>query len=78
VVRLGRKQIPVSDGALNRRSMLSHPHYSARMPVLITGGAGFIASNFVRSWFEAGGGALVNLDKLTYAGNPRNLEGLPA
>ena len=46
--------------------------------LLITGGAGFIGSNFVRSWFESGGGALVNLDKLTYAGNPRNLEGLPA
>jgi dTDP-glucose 4,6-dehydratase len=46
--------------------------------LLLTGGAGFIGSNFVRSWFEAGGGALVNLDKLTYAGNPRNLEGLPA
>jgi dTDP-glucose 4,6-dehydratase len=48
------------------------------MPVLITGGAGFIGSNFVRLWFESGGGALVNLDKLTYAGNPRNLEVLPA
>ena len=48
------------------------------MPVLLTGGAGFIGSNFVRSWFESGGGALVNLDKLTYAGNPRNLDGLPA
>jgi dTDP-glucose 4,6-dehydratase len=44
---------------------------------LLTGGAGFIGSNFVRSWFESGGGALVNLDKLTYAGNSRNLIGLP-
>lgn len=44
--------------------------------LLLTGGAGFIGSNFVRDWFETGGGPLVNLDKLTYAGNPRNLEGL--
>ena len=46
------------------------------MACLLTGGAGFIGSNFVRDWFETGGGPLVNLDKLTYAGNPRNLEGL--
>lgn len=46
------------------------------MRLLLTGGAGFIGSNFVRDWFETGGGPLVNLDKLTYAGNPRNLEGL--
>ena len=49
-----------------------------RAPVLVTGGAGFIGSNFVLDWFEIGGGAgraggLVNLDKLTYAGNPANL-----
>ena len=46
------------------------------MGLLLTGGAGFIGSNFVRDWFEIGGGPLVNLDKLTYAGNLRNLEGL--
>jgi len=46
------------------------------MRLLLTGGAGFIGSNFIRDWFETGGGPLVNLDKLTYAGNPRNLEGL--
>ena len=46
------------------------------MAILLTGGAGFIGSNYVRDWFETGGGPLVNLDKLTYAGNPRNLEGL--
>jgi len=44
--------------------------------LLLTGGAGFIGSNFVWDWFETGGGPLVNLDKVTYAGNPRNLEGL--
>jgi dTDP-glucose 4,6-dehydratase len=42
-------------------------------PILITGGAGFIGSNFVLDWLAAGGGPVVNLDKLTYAGNPANL-----
>ena len=48
-------------------------------PILVTGGAGFIGSNFVLDWFEQQGEhttgtvPLVNLDKLTYAGNPANL-----
>lgn len=42
--------------------------------ILVTGGAGFIGSNFVLEWLAAGGGPVVNLDKLTYAGNPANLE----
>src|SRR5712691_1199269 len=46
------------------------------MTVLVTGGAGFIGSNFVLDWFARGGEPLVNLDKLTYAGNAANLEGL--
>src|SRR5438270_3971493 len=41
--------------------------------ILVTGGAGFIGSNFVLSWLAAGCGSVVNLDKLTYAGNPENL-----
>src|SRR5258707_1774672 len=41
--------------------------------ILVTGGAGFIGSNFVLNWLGADGGAVVNLDKLTYAGNPANL-----
>ena len=41
--------------------------------VLVTGGAGFIGSNFVLDWLAADRGAVVNLDKLTYAGNPENL-----
>jgi dTDP-glucose 4,6-dehydratase len=44
--------------------------------LLVTGGAGFIGSNFVRSTIAASGEAIVNLDKLTYAGNLRNLEAL--
>jgi dTDP-glucose 4,6-dehydratase len=41
--------------------------------ILVTGGAGFIGSNFILEWIEQEGTAVVNLDKLTYAGNPRNL-----
>jgi dTDP-glucose 4,6-dehydratase len=43
--------------------------------VLVTGGAGFIGSNFILQWLEAGGSA-VNLDLQTYAGNPENLASL--
>ena len=41
--------------------------------IIVTGGAGFIGSNFVRDWLAAGDEGVVNLDKLTYAGNLRNL-----
>jgi dTDP-glucose 4,6-dehydratase len=44
--------------------------------LLVTGGAGFIGSNFVRSTIAATGETIVNLDKLTYAGSLRNLEAL--
>ncbi len=44
--------------------------------ILVTGGAGFIGSNFVLDWLEAGGEGVVNLDKLTYAGNRENLQAL--
>jgi dTDP-glucose 4,6-dehydratase len=41
--------------------------------ILVTGGAGFIGANFVLSTLAATGEAIVNLDKLTYAGNLQNL-----
>jgi dTDP-glucose 4,6-dehydratase len=44
--------------------------------ILVTGGAGFIGSNFVLDWIAAEGTPVVNLDKLTYAGNPANLASL--
>ncbi len=47
------------------------------MTLLVTGGAGFIGSNFVHDWLAAHDEPVVNLDKLTYAGNPDNLAGLP-
>jgi dTDP-glucose 4,6-dehydratase len=41
--------------------------------ILVTGGAGFIGSNFVLDWFAQSGESVINLDKLTYAGNLENL-----
>ena len=46
--------------------------------ILVTGGAGFIGSNFVLSWLAAESGSVVNLDLLTYAGNPANLASVEA
>ncbi|MBU3644520.1 MAG: dTDP-glucose 4,6-dehydratase, partial [Candidatus Methylopumilus sp.] len=44
--------------------------------ILVTGGAGFIGSNFVLDWIAQSDEALINLDKLTYAGNLENLASL--
>ena len=44
--------------------------------ILVTGGAGFIGVNFVLGWLAGSGEPVVNLDKLTYAGNPRSLAAL--
>lgn len=44
--------------------------------ILVTGGAGFIGSNFVLDWLEQSDEPVVNLDKLTYAGNLDNLTSL--
>lgn len=50
----------------------------SRDSVLVTGGAGFIGSNFVRHLLQASPTLrVVTLDKLTYAGDRRNLDGLP-
>jgi dTDP-glucose 4,6-dehydratase len=46
------------------------------MSILVTGGAGFIGSNFVLDWLAQSDEAVVNLDKLTYAGNLENLSTL--
>lgn len=44
------------------------------MTILVTGGAGFIGSNFVLDWLSGSDETVVNVDKLTYAGNLQNLE----
>lgn len=41
--------------------------------IIVTGGAGFIGANFVLAWVKLGLGRVVNVDKLTYAGNLENL-----
>ena len=41
--------------------------------ILVTGGAGFIGSNFILQWLASESSSVINLDKLTYAGNPANL-----
>ena len=46
------------------------------MTILVTGGAGFIGSNFVHHWLSTNDEPVVNLDKLTYAGNLDNLVSL--
>jgi len=46
------------------------------MTILVTGGAGFIGSNFVLDWLAGSDESVVNLDALTYAGNRANLASL--
>jgi len=48
--------------------------------ILVTGGAGFIGSNFMLHWIRSGKGRVINVDALTYAsclGNLASLEGNP-
>jgi dTDP-glucose 4,6-dehydratase len=42
--------------------------------IVVTGGAGFIGANFIHQWIAAEPASVVNLDKLTYAGNPASLQ----
>ncbi len=44
--------------------------------ILVTGGAGFIGSNFILQQLQTGSASILNLDKLTYAGNLHNLENI--
>jgi dTDP-glucose 4,6-dehydratase len=47
-----------------------------RDAIVVTGGAGFIGSNFILEWIKNTSPAVINLDLLTYAGNPANLSAL--
>ena len=44
------------------------------MTILVTGSAGFIGANFVLDWLAQSDETVINLDKLTYAGNLQNLD----
>ena len=44
------------------------------MNILVTGGCGFIGSNFIKHILDTYDYKIINLDKLTYAGNKENLE----
>jgi dTDP-glucose 4,6-dehydratase len=46
------------------------------MAIIVTGGAGFIGSNFVLDWLSQSDERVINLDALTYAGNLHNLDAL--
>jgi dTDP-glucose 4,6-dehydratase len=47
-----------------------------RDTILVTGGAGFIGTNFILNWIKETRSSVINLDLLTYAGNPANLSSL--
>jgi dTDP-glucose 4,6-dehydratase len=62
-----------------RNSLLPHSDSLRTMfrqdsPILVTGGAGFIGTNLILQLLYAESGPVVNIDKLTYAGNLKNLE----
>ena len=60
------------------RAALRRGPAESAVTVLVTGGAGFIGSNFVLDWLESSDESVVNLDALTYAGNLENLASLDA
>ncbi len=66
-------------GECENTAPLSFSPYSANlnpMTILVTGGAGFIGSNYVLDWLAQSDETVVNLDKLSYAGNLQNLASL--
>ena len=47
------------------------------MTILVTGGAGFIGTNFIQGWLQHSEEDIINLDKLTYASNIEFLKSIP-
>ena len=62
----------------NRYTVAESSELQTPDTILVTGGAGFIGSNFVLRWLASETSNVVNLDKLTYAGNPENLASVSA
>ncbi len=60
----------------NLKAQCSPLKMHAMQKILVTGGAGFIGSNFVLDWCANTGQSVVNVDALTYAGNLQNLSSL--
>jgi len=65
--------VPSPWGVLSRYTVAESWNVGNPETILVTGGAGFIGSNFVLRWLGADTSHVLNLDKLTYAGNPENL-----
>jgi dTDP-glucose 4,6-dehydratase len=61
---------------LNRQQPENSRIDQGKNMILVTGGAGFIGANFVLDWLSQCDEPVINLDKLTYAGNPENLKNL--
>jgi dTDP-glucose 4,6-dehydratase len=68
-----RMAMPAASLALSYNSVSC---FSENFMILVTGGAGFIGSNFVLDWLAQFAEPVLNLDKLTYAGNLGNLAAL--
>ncbi|MGB6804450.1 MAG: NAD-dependent epimerase/dehydratase family protein, partial [Candidatus Sulfotelmatobacter sp.] len=62
------------DGVASGRVVLNPKFDDMENTILVTGGAGFIGSNFILQRMERDLASIINLDKLTYAGNLHNLE----
>jgi dTDP-glucose 4,6-dehydratase len=58
------------------RAALEDPNFKGNSMILVTGGAGFIGANFVLDWLTRQDEPVLNLDKLTYAGNLETLTSL--
>jgi dTDP-glucose 4,6-dehydratase len=56
---------------INTSGRIGYEHLKGNFMILVTGGAGFIGANFVLDWLNASDESVLNVDKLTYAGNLR-------